>query len=83
MIILAYDPFTFESRIAIIEGEYIHYVNVSSEIDEAVDNLISIAYENNIFDVQIAGPFRVAEKIKELIKEKDPSNKIIIKELEK
>lgn len=84
-IIIDYDPFVMESRVSILNDGKREYANIHSSIEELPQNIIDLAYKNNIYDIKVNGPFSVATEIKERLKQYEntrySTNKITMGEL--
>lgn len=84
-IILDYDPFAMESRICIVADGHTKYNQVTSEIDDAVEVIVGLAYSNNIYNVKVHAPSQMVGEISRRVQEQEQSdyvnNKITIGEI--
>lgn len=67
-LIVEYDPFSSESRITICKDGKRSYANAHSTIDDLARGIMALAYENNIFDVKVHGPFQIERKLDEVVR---------------
>ncbi len=84
-IILDYDPFAMESRICIMTDGHTKYNQVTSEIDDAAEVIVGLAYSNNIYNVKLHAPSQMVGEISRRIQEQEQNdfanNKIVIDEI--
>lgn len=64
VVIIDYDPFAMESRVSICKEGKREHVTVYSTIDELTNGIIGLAYQHNIYDIKIHGPFAIACEIR-------------------
>lgn len=69
VLVVEYDPFSMESRVSIIRGDNTTYAKVYSNIDELTENLIVLAYESDVYNIKVHGPFEIAEQLGKKINE--------------
>lgn len=81
-LIVSYDPFAMESRVSIMTNGHQEQVQVCSDINELAEQLVGLAYSNNIYEIKIHGPFATVCEIKRTVNEYEKnqysSNKILI-----
>ena len=81
-LIVSYDPFAMESRVSIYKDGQQECVPVCSNVNELVEQLTALAYENNIYSVKFHGPLAVTAEVKRAIEDYEKNlysnNKIVI-----
>lgn len=68
-IIIDYDPFAMESIVSICQEGKREQTNVFSSIEELVDGIIRLAYEHNVYNVKMNGPFAIASEVNKMVKQ--------------
>lgn len=81
-LIIEYNPFDIESKVAIFKDGKQEYIRVFSSIEELTTGIIRIAYNNSIYDIKVSGPLAVTGEIRKQITENEKSmysqNKITV-----
>lgn len=84
-LLVQYDPFTMESRVAIFNEHVRDYARVCSTLEELTEEVITMAYENDIYDIKVCGPFGIASQLNKMVQQyelnKYSQNKISVEGL--
>jgi hypothetical protein len=78
MIIVDYDPFSFESRVTVVKNDKQEKVVVRSELNELAETLVSLSYKYDEYNIKTRAPYAITSEIRRLIDELDSKNKIIV-----
>ncbi len=70
-LIVDYDPFALESRVYTYKDGNRGQSSVYSSVEELANELVALAYQENIFYVKVNGPFMVQGQLNRLIKEQE------------
>lgn len=70
-IIVEYDPFSKDSRVCLFTNEKRQDAMVSATLEELTENLVSMAYQNNIYDVHVHAPYYVIGEIERMVGEEE------------
>lgn len=68
-IIINYDPFAMESRVSIYKDGKQERVSIHSNVNDLANEIIKIAYDNNIYEVKTHAPFAFTSEIAKQIHE--------------
>lgn len=81
-IIVDYNPFAMESRVAIMRNGERGQTQVYSSVEELTNGIIDLAYGENIYNVKVNGPFSIASEISKMVREYENNqysiNRIIV-----
>lgn len=84
-IVISYDPFAAESRVNIFKNGIQKNIQVHSNIDDLVSEIIATAYGEGIFNVKAHAPFaftsEIAKRVHEQEKNKFSAQKIKVEGL--
>ena len=81
-IIITYNPYEIESSVSIFRDGTQEFSSVYSDTQRLANDIIGLAYKNNIYEVKIHGPFSIEDEIREQINKSEQSmysqNKITV-----
>lgn len=81
-IIVNYDPFAMESRVNIYKDGMQEHIVVHSDVEALANEIINIAYAQNIYEVKTHAPFaftsEIAKRVHELEQLQYSQKKILV-----
>ena len=66
-LIVEYDPFIMQSRISILKDGKRSYTTSFSTIEDLSRTILKLAYEKNLYNVMVHGPFGVERQISKTV----------------
>lgn len=75
-IVVSYDPFAKESRVMIMGDGGKTQVDVCSNLDELITQIMDLAYKYDIYDIKFHAPPMIVEEVSNRIKTLDTNFKV-------
>lgn len=79
-LVVHYDPFAAESRLYVMEDGKNNQINVHSSLNELAEELLTLAYSYNCYDLKFHAPCHIISEIKRRINELE-ENKYSVKKI--
>lgn len=72
--IVTYDPFAMESRVTVVKGSDNEQMSVVSDIDILAENLVTLAYKYQVYNIKTHAPLAITAEIKRQVSNLENQN---------